>query len=543
MVSASQTGTRDTLPAESGSAIPPGPSDTFWRSLNYFNLYRMVVAGVFVFAVFIQRGGLSFGSQNPELFASVSIIYLALAVLFYGALQRTPKNFNRHLTLQVTTDILALTLLMYASGGAKSGLAFMLLVVLAGAGLVGQGRLTLFYAALATVAVQIEQGYRVLGLGADPGDFFQAGVTSIGFFATAITAHLLARRVVANEGLAHRRGIELDDQLSINQRVIRDMQDGVLVVDSAGRVRQHNPQVEALLGVQTPPSPDLGSYSTALAELYPHWHRQSAEAAETVQAPGSGRMLRARFLPAGDGGNALIYLEDLDRVQAQAQQIKLAALGRLTANMAHEIRNPLSAVSHAAELLAEERRADMQARLISIIGDNTRRINRLIGEVLELGRRDKALPEPLYLADFVETFLDEYAVQDARVRQVVAMEVDEHAVLCFDHAHLNRVLWNLISNALRYCSGKDGSICIVAPVAYAPERAELHIIDDGAGIQGTLRAQVFEPFFTTHASGTGLGLYIARELCEANGAVLDVLENTPGAHFCIKGRGAHVRKA
>lgn len=522
---------------------PPGPSDTYWRSLKYFNLYRMVVACVFVFAVFVQGSALSFGSQNPELFAWVSIIYLALAVLFYRVLLKTPHSFNLHLTLQVATDILALTLLMYASGGAKSGLAFMLLVVLAGAGLVGQGRLTLFYAALATLAVQIEQGYRVLKFGADPGDFFQAGVTSIGFFATAITAHMLARRVVANEQLARRRGIELDDQVSINQRVIRDMQDGVLVVDGAGHVRQHNPQAEALLGVRAPPAPDLGSFSLALAEFYPRWRRQSLEAVETVHAPGSGRLLRARFLPAGEGGNALIYLEDLDRVQAQAQQMKLAALGRLTANMAHEIRNPLSAISHASELLAEERRAEMQARLISIIGENTQRINRLIGEILELGRRDRAHPEQHHLLDFIETFLDEYAVQDNRVRQVVAMEVDENAVLCFDHAHLNRVLWNLVSNALRHCSGKAGSIRIAARAASAPERVMLHIIDDGSGIQASLRSQVFEPFFTTHASGTGLGLYIARELCEANSATLEILENAPGAHFCIKGRGDHVSKA
>lgn len=502
----------------------------------------MVVACVFVFAVFFQGGTLSFGSQSPDLFAWVSVIYLVLAVLFRGAMQKIPHNFNLHLTLQVATDISALTLLMYASGGAKSGLAFMLLVVLAGAGLVGQGRLTLFYAALATLAVQIEQGYRVLKFGADPGDFFQAGITSIGFFATAITAHLLARRVVANEKLARRRGIELDDQLSINQRVIRDMQDGVLVVDVDGQVRQHNPQAEALLGVRAPPAPDLRAFSLALAELYPRWRRQAAEAVETVHAPGSGRLLRARFLPAGEGGHALIYLEDLDRVQAQAQQLKLAALGRLTANMAHEIRNPLSAVSHAAELLAEERRADMQARLICIIGENTQRINRLIGEVLELGRRDRAQPEPLHLLDFIETFLDDYAVQNSQVRQTVAMDVDEDVVLCFDHAHLNRVLWNLLSNALRHCSGKAGSIRLEARTSANPEHTELHIIDDGSGIQTSLRSQVFEPFFTTHNSGTGLGLYIARELCEANGAALEILENAPGAHFRINGRRDHVSK-
>ncbi len=511
------------------------PSEVFWRSLFYFDLYRMVVAGVFVFAVFGYGSTLSFGSQNLSMFLWVSIVYLLLALLFFGTLGQIRSRFNLYFSLQVATDILALTLLMYASGGAKSGLAFMLLVVLAGAGLVGQGRLTLFYAALAAVAVQLEQGYRILAFGADPADFVQAGFTSIGFFAAAITAHLLARRVVANEELAHRRGIALADQLRINQRVIRDMQDGVLVVDSEGRVTQHNPKAEALLGVRVPSGPDLAAFSTVLVGLYERWREQSVEAAESFRVAASGRLLRARFLPAGEGGNALIYIEDMDRVQEQAQQLKLAALGRLTANIAHEIRNPLSAVSHASELLLEEQRGGMQKRLISIIGDNTRRINRLIGEVLELGRRDRVQAEALRMSDFLESFVAEYAEQDKRVGRTINLSVSGHPVLHFDRGHLNRVLWNLLDNALRYCSGETGSIRLEARTSSNPERAELHIIDDGPGIDTSLSAQVFEPFFTTHSSGTGLGLYIARELCDANGAVLEILTNAPGAHFSIKG--------
>ena len=452
-------------------------------------------------------------------------------------MQLFKRGFNLHLTLQVATDILALTLLMFASGGAKSGMAFMLLVVLAGAGLVGQGRLTLFYAALATLAVLLEQAYRVLQFGGNPEDFIRTGITSVGFFATAITARLLARRVVANEELARRRGIELAEQMSINQRVIRDMQDGVLVVGSDGLVHQYNPQAEKLLGVSAPPLSDLACFSTELAEYYPRWHLQSIEAAEIIRAGGSGRLLRARFLPAGESGNALIYLEDLDRELAQTQQLKLAALGRLTANMAHEIRNPLSAISHAAELLAEEQVGVTQTRLIRIIGDNSQRLNRLVAEVLELGRRDRIQPELLHLATFIETFLDEYAVNDNQAREIVALSVDPAAMLSFDRSHLNRVLWNLLDNALRYCRGKQGSIKIETRPGSSPRRMELHIIDDGTGIGPGLRTQVFEPFFTTHNSGTGLGLYIARELCEANGALLEIRDNDPGAHFCLTGKG------
>jgi two-component system sensor histidine kinase PilS (NtrC family) len=513
-----------------------GPPASFWQSLQYFNLYRLGVATVFVCAILIYGGSHSFGSQNPGLFAQVSFVYLMLALLFYVALRQFQRGFSLHLTLQVATDILLLTLLMYASGGAKSGMAFMLLVVLAAAGLVGQGRLSLFFAALATLAVLLEQAYRVLEFGASPEDFVRSGITSIGFFATAISARLLARRVVANEELARRRGIELADQMRINQRVIRDMQDGVLVVDAEGMVRQHNPQAENLLGLRMQSAPDLAAVSATLAQCFARWRQQSAEVAETLRIPDNGRLLRVRFLPAGDGGNALLYIEDMERELAQAQQLKLAALGRLTANMAHEIRNPLSAISHAAELLAEERGDGTQQRLTRIIGDNTQRLNRMVGEVLELGRRDNAQPELLRLSSFIETFLDEYAVNDSQVKQIVVLALDPAATLSFDRSHLNRVLWNLLGNALRHCRRESGSIRLETRAAASPGRTELHIIDDGAGILPSLQGQVFEPFFTTHSSGTGLGLYIARELCEANGALLEIQANAPGAHFCLSGK-------
>ena len=511
------------------------PSEVFLRSLFYFNLYLLVVAGVFVGAVFFFGGSMSFGSEHPGLFAWVAAVYLMVASLFFGTLDWVRRRFNLYLSVQVATDILALTLLMHASGGARSGLAFMMLVVLAGAGLVGEGRLTLFYAALAAVAVQLEQAYRFLASGADQADFLQAAITSVGFFATAITAHSLARRVVANAALARSRGLALADQLRINEQVIRDMQDGVLVVDADARVSQHNPQAEALLGAHATGS-FLSTLSADLDGFYRRWRNQAVEAGESFRAPSSGRLLRARFLPAAEGGNALIYLEDMDKVQAQAQQLKLAALGRLTANIAHEIRNPLAAVSHAAELLADEQRAEMKTRLIGIIGDNSQRINRLISEVLELGRRDRAQPEVLRLREVLDAFIEEYAEREPRVRQAVVALV-EPADLClyFDRSHFDRVLWNLVANALRQSSGQAGSIRIEArPASYA-ERSEVHVIDDGSGIAPDLRVQVFEPFFTTHASGTGLGLYIARELCEANGAVLEILDNAPGAHFCIRG--------
>lgn len=513
---------------------------SFWASLNYFNIYRLIVASVFLLAIAAYPRTSGLGSQNLGLFVWASLAYWLLAMFFYGALKTLRLNFNLHLMLQVTVDIVALTLMMYASGGGKSGLAVMLLVVLAGAGLVGQGRLTLFFAAMATVAVLLEQGYRVLDLGADSADFVQTGILCVGFFGTAISARMLAKRVIATEELARQRGIDLANQLSVSERVIRDMQDGVLVVDAEQRVRQFNPQAEALLGVQAPGRPDLASFSTALAEGL--GARGRGEVATMLRVPGSGRLLRVRYVRAGQGGDVLIYLEDLGRIQAQAQQFKLAALGRLTANIAHEIRNPLSAISHAAELLREERRADKQDRLSRIINDNAQRLERLVRDVLELGRRDRAEPESIGLMRFLESFLEEFSVRGKGERRVFALEGAPDAVLFFDRTHLDQVLWNLVANALRHCSLGPGSVRIVVRDNPSAGRAELHIIDDGEGIAEQARGKIFEPFFTTYGEGTGLGLYIARELCEANGAVLEWVGNDPGAHFRVAGRSHEWRE-
>lgn len=520
----------------SDTSYTAGQPVSVWTSLHYFNIYRLIVASVFLLAVAFYPRTSGLGSQNLVLFVWTSLAYLLLSIFFYGALKRLRIGFNRLLTLEMGVDILAITLMMYASGGGKSGLSVMLLVALAGAGLVGQGRLTVFYAAMATVAVLLEQAWRGLEPGADLADFVQTGILCIGFFATAISARLLARRVIANEELARQRGIDLANQLSVSERVIRDMQDGVMVVDANEKVRQWNPQAEALLGVRAPARPDLASFSLALAEQYRAFRGTRKEQVTALRVPGSGASLRVRFVHAGESGDVLIYVEDMGRIQQQAQQIKLAALGRLTANIAHEIRNPLSAISHAAELLREEKRSEGQARLSRIINDNALRLERLVRDVLELGRRDRTSPEPVRMPGFLESFLDEFALHEQTDRSVFRLASDADAVLLFDRAHLNQVLWNLLSNALRYCSGKPGSVRIEVRNLPSAGRVELHIIDDGAGVGEEEGGKIFEPFFTTYGKGTGLGLYIARELCEANDAVLEWIGNEPGAHFRIIGR-------
>jgi two-component system sensor histidine kinase PilS (NtrC family) len=496
-----------------------------WASLRYFNLFRLTVASVFL----VFGSALNLGYEAPNLYFAIALGYLAavLALGFPDAARLL--GLDRLTTLQVTIDIACLATMMAVSGGYRSGLPVLMMVVLAAAGLVGEGRMGLFYAAVATVLVLSENAWRsIVGHGST--EFFAVGMVCIGFFAVTLTARMLARRAVVNADLATERGRALAKQQAVNARIIRDMQDGVIVIDADGLILQSNPQASALVGFDLPER-------VALAELAP------ALAAGVVDSTARGepawvttvRTLRCRAVGAREGGDTVIYLEDFDDIQRQTQQIKLAALGRLTASMAHEIRNPLAAVTHAAELLTEEKRGEMQQRLIRIVNDNARRIERLVRDVLALGKRDVSFPEALPLADCVDKVLDEFALRESLGREVFAVDVPADLHLAMDRTHLHQILTNLVSNALRYASGGSGAIRIRAE-ALAAEQVALHVEDDGRGVPEADRAQLFEPFFTTHSKGTGLGLYIARELAEANGARLELRENAPGAHFCLTGR-------
>lgn len=509
-----------------------------WTSLRYFGLYRLVVASVFLFAIIAYGSSLTLGSQDLGLFAIVLAGYWAFALV--NLIRRgSRQHFNLQLTLQVAVDVLALALLMHASGGYRSGLAYMMLVVLAAAGLVGKGKLVLFYAALASVAVLLEQAYRFLDRGGvDTSDFVPVAITSMGFFAIAVISRLVGRRVIENEELAHLRGVDLTNQLRLNERVIRDMQDGALVIDAAGFLRQWNPKAETLLGTEL----DRGQPALAIAPEFAgaavQVRETGAEQSFLFRAGDGTRLLAARMVPANERGDVLAYVEDAGRVQQQARELKLAALGRLTANIAHEIRNPLSAITHAAELLREEKRAETQARLTRIINDNAQRIERLVRDVLEVGRRDRAQPEDIELAAFLEMFLDEQSLREPASVGVITLACPERLRVYFDRVHLNQILGNLVGNALRHCQSEPGSVVIQAMLGTSPGRIELHIIDDGGGVSDSQRAKIFEPFFTTHGKGTGLGLYIARELAGANDAELELLDNGPGAHFRLNCRSS-----
>lgn len=504
---------------QSGIALDEAP-DSFWVSLRYFNFYRLSLAAVFLLAALIFGDSLNLGGHERRLFLVCSGAYLAAAIAFQALLSRWPKLFDWQLSAHVVVDIVALVVLMYASGGIRSGIGVMLLISLAAAALVSGGALMLFYAALASIALLLEQSYWVLIHDAGTANYLQPGLLAIGCFVTAIITNQLAQRVIVNERVARLRGRDLSNQLRINQLVIQDIQDAVLVVDANGLVRQQNRAIANLLGGRAPELDQIESYSPAISEALVRWRDKGGAASVAFRLPESGRQVRARFIAAGLEGEefTIAFLEDQSRLEQEAQQLKLAALGRLTANIAHEIRNPLSAITHAGELLQEESTSQATGRLVSIIRENALRLDRMVRDVLELSRRDRGQLQTVYLAAFLESFVEQFALSERTDRAIFKVDAPDSIQVKCNVEHLHRIVWNLCRNAWRHGSKRRASVRLT--VSQDSGRIELRVADDGPGVPSELEAQLFEPFFTTYSGGTGLGLFIARELCSANGAEL-----------------------
>jgi two-component system sensor histidine kinase PilS (NtrC family) len=524
------------------SQAPSQLANTYWRSLHYFNLYRMMAAGILLLAHLTLSAHNPLGAYAPHMYVLASVLYLLFGGLVTVTIQSRWPRFEIQVSGQVMADILLITVLMYSSGGIASGLGLLILVTLAASSLITRGKLAMFHAAVATIAVLFEETYRSYTQGTSD-NYLQAGLLSITYFVIAGLAYYLAQRLTVSEAIAQRQRIDLANLDAVNRLVIQDMQDGVIVVDGDNRVRQINTQAERMLGALPGRRGEttIEVYSASLSQRIAEWRESGDISLLPLRTPSGNRSFRARITPIGTKRalGAVIFLEDLSRLQAQAQQLKLAALGRLTANIAHEIRNPLSSIGHATQLLQEDEYFDAtQKRLLEIIRDNTFRLDRMVQDILQLNRKDRGQPETLHLAQYLHTFCQEFCHTEQLAPAVFVIEADPSLSLHFDRYHLHQVLWNLCRNAWRHCQQHAGSIRLVVSQAHTENVIQLDVIDDGHGVPGAIQAQLFEPFFTTESTGTGLGLYIARQLAEANGATLDYIEVAPGGQFRLCSKGA-----
>ncbi len=494
-----------------------------WRTLQYLSLARLVVAiGLLLsIAAFSSEANVWMG---PAYVVAATVYFVGAAALALLAIYLRRRELAQ-IGAQIAFDLIVISALMVASGGLRSGLVVLYLLPLSGASLLLPTAAVFFVCSLAVITVLLDTFARALvsSSGAEA-SMFQAGLYGAMLFAITALLRLLAERLEAQELLAQRRGRNLYNQLAINRLVIAQLEQGVVVVDPGTHVRANNRAARLLFGLDSEAQltgkrlnelPRLAP----LVEAFERWRETDAgehgRRAAIVEVP--ELRLRVRFVqPALRAGDEfLIFVEDQRALDQRAQQLKLASMGRLTASIAHEIRNPLAAISHAGQLLVEDAQEPGLRRLASIVRENTLRLNRLVDDILRVARREAPLGDDFDLGDFLRPWLQEFEHNRALTTGRIKLDVQGEIRVKFEQSHLRQVLYNLIDNALRYASDATGAVRVVVD-AKGSDRVSLWVFDDGAGIAPPARDTLFEPFSTTHSKGTGLGLYIAREFCLAN---------------------------
>lgn len=506
------------------------PDETSWRALTYFNFYRFLVAFLFVSLYWVGQLPPPLGSYDRTLFALSAHTYLVLSISFAFLIQFQKPRYRIQVAGQIFADIFLVIVMMYASAGLNSGFGMLLIIAVAGGSILSPGRLGILFAAVASLAVLGHEVHAHLQPTFPPPNYTHAGLLGITFFTTAIIFLELTNRVDESKALAKRQAADIENLSQLNENVVQRMRSGIIVVDDGFRIRLLNSAARHLLGIEdNVMNRSVETVSPRLYESIRAWLDGTGDRTIVLGQPQGYGDVQASFSRLSIEGNfqLLIFLEDMSQLIQRAQQIKLASLGRLTASIAHEIRNPLAAISHAGQLLSEsDSLPGEDRRLTAIIEEHSHRVNRIIENVLSISRRNRVLPVITELNEWLESVVGDFVQTNEFDRTDIRVRApDEEIYARIDPEQMRQVVFNLLENGLRYSRGNP-LMEIVLSVMEGSDRPYIDIIDSGPGIKPADAEQLFEPFFTTSAKGSGLGLYIARELCEANQATLSLQENS-----------------
>jgi len=505
-------------------------TDTSWQALEYFNLYRFLIAFLFVTLIWVGQVPEPLGIFDGFLFSVTAHIYFLLSISFGFFIKLRKPRFNIQVALHVLLDIIIISTLMYASDGLKSGFGMLLVIAVAGGSILITGRIAVLFAAVATIMVLIQEFYVELILHLATPNYTHASFLGITFFVTAILGNALARRISETEALVQQHAVDLKSMAHLNELIVQRIHSGIIVLDNERRVRLLNESACLLLGIEQKNYNDKIDYvAPHLTEKLNEWMHRGGERIVILE-PEKGdvdvQVSFTRFKPDIRFG-ILIFVEDIASMRQRAQHMKLASLGRLAASIAHEVRNPLGAISHASQLLFESSSSTSENdRLIQIIIQHSRRMNAIIENVQQISRREPATPENIEINLWLNNFVKEFINQEHLSPDAVDYDMEVVGIFIrMDPSQLHQVLLNLCENAIRYSKGTP-LLEIKCGIRKKTERPFLDVIDHGPGITEDAVEHLFEPFFTTDSKGSGLGLYIARELCEVNQASLSLVNNS-----------------
>jgi two-component system sensor histidine kinase PilS (NtrC family) len=527
-----------------GLLINSNPLNRSWYWLRLFNYYRGALA-LFFITVYLNGWAallISPDYYRPFVFYSASVAYIIAFVVFMPSIHQRKPRLESQVILQTCVDISIIIALMYASGGIRSGLGMLLIINISMTSLFLQKRLTLLLAAATSIAILVEQIYLQLIIEEFNTAFVQAGILGTLIFIFALMTSNVARQLRETEQRADEQSRELESAVQMNEHIIRSMRTGILVAAPDGTVLMANNAAENLLGnIKILPDMSLKKISPGLFDRFTEW-QSSAEPPQQAPVQQNHGLpdIQPGFSPIDQDkdkkGRTLVFLEDASQLNQRFQQVKLASLGRLTASIAHEIRNPLAAIHHAAQLLDEAATEPADTKLTQIINTQVKRLNGVVENVLQLSRQQHGTPGGVNLNDWMLQFIDEFTTSHKLKKEQIHLNIQpESTTVLFDHGHLHQVFWNLCSNAINH-SGvetEDLTITLQGGITQDSSQPFIDIIDNGQGINKEIEQQIFEPFFTTGTYTTGLGLYITKEVVESNRAKIRHIA-LPGGGTCFR---------
>lgn len=508
---------------------------SFSRLWRVFMSARVAIASVLVL---LQASIYALGNVSNSWSISVCIAYLVatLAVRLWARPKPPASTFDAQWVFTIGVDLVAFSALNFLQfSGINYTPLYALPVLLAS--VLGPILLAFGTAASVTLFLLFEAWWISLqSLGELPSRFLQSGLSGSGFFVVALLANQLALRLLREEQRSRNSQSVARMQTQVNELVIETLTLGVLVIDANGVVRSANPASRHLLALHDVErmAPFVLAAEAAwqpLVEImsmtFLHKTPQEADASMECISRNARRLhVRTRLAASQDNINeslCVMFLEDLREREAQVRTEKMAAMGRMSAAVAHEIRNPLAAISQANALLEEDLRDPAHRQLTAMVRQNAQRLAKIVDDVLNISRAQALGPEQngsmVMLDHAVMRMVSDWTAQAAATHQThIAVNAGNEAI-AFDPEHLRRVLINLLDNALRYASPIARSIEVTTQLT-TPGQARLSVWSEGAPLEKTVQMHLFEPFFSSESRSSGLGLYICRELCERHGALI-----------------------
>lgn len=519
-----------------------------WFLLQQFNFYRLAIAFTASLLAMLPMSSSPFGAHAPGAFSVSAVLYLVISVAAIIVINRQEVDFFKLAQGLTVADIVIITVLMHTSGGLGSGIGLLLLVAIAECSILLNRKNTYLLAGMATLAILAEHGWTaMLHADVELADIVQRtpkiALMGFGLFLTAGVVNGLASRLRQTTALAQSQELSLSNIGLINDLIIQNMHSGVVVCDNQGRLRTTNEAAQTFLGLDDKSwiNQPLKEQAPDLAKQLEDWIEQPVKRTRKLLRTNAGFTLMPRFIFVGselDYSGIVIFLEDTEVLRQQAQQLKMAALARLAASIAHEVRNPLSAISNAAQLLRETTSSEDSEtrRLLEIIMNHGKRVNEIVENITQLSRRDRTSRERLPLINWARDFISQYCQGTEAPIDAFDLVIEQEEIeVCVDPSQVYQVVANLCQNAVRHSPEFNGEKLIQIHIGVDQQQHPfLDVRDWGKGVPPEIAQNIFDPFFTTTSQGTGLGLYICRELCEGNGAQLQLMPPPEvGARFRI----------